>query len=62
MCSTRNVHLLICGLLAIALGCEVKQPPKPDAVSHSPLVVDDAMRHRQWPTSVAHYANGQTVA
>src|SRR5213082_759955 len=43
-------------------GCTVKQPPPPDPVSHAPLVVDDAMQHRQWPVSPAHYANGQTVA
>src|SRR4051794_30950248 len=60
--STRKLHLLILGLLAVVAGCEVKQPPKPEPVSHAPFVVDEAMRHRQWPMSVAHYANGQTVA
>jgi hypothetical protein len=43
-------------------GCTVKQPYPPEPVSHAPLVVDDAMQHRQWPVSVAHYANGATVA
>src|SRR5581483_1744996 len=43
-------------------GCATKQPPPPEPVSHAPLIVDDAMRQRQWPISVAHYANGQTVA
>jgi hypothetical protein len=31
-------------------------------VSHAPLVVDEAMQHRQWPVSTAHYANDQTPA
>src|SRR5438270_704595 len=49
-------------VLSLAAGCEVKQPPPPEPVSHAPLVVDPAMQHRQWPVSVAHYANGSTVA
>jgi hypothetical protein len=46
----------------LVVGCTIKQPPRPEEVSHAPLVVDDAMKNRPWPTSVAQYANGQTVA
>jgi hypothetical protein len=53
--------LLIFPALAIG-GCAIKQPPPPDAVSHAPLVVDEAMQNRQWPVSVAQYANGETNA
>ena len=48
--------------LSFAVGCAVKQPPPPEEVSNAPLVVDDAMQHRQWPVSPVRYANGQTVA
>ena len=43
-------------------GCTSKQAPMPDPVSHAPIEVDEAMQLRlDWPMSVAHYANGQTV-
>ena len=52
-----------CLLPAILLtGCAVKQPPPLEAVSNAPLVVDDAMQHRQWPLTPVRSANGQTVA
>jgi hypothetical protein len=41
-------------------GCAVKHPPPADPISHSPLVVDEAMQLREWPVSVAHYENGAT--
>ncbi len=44
------------------MGCTVKQQQYPDAVDRGPLVVDEAMQQRQWPPSVAHWANGQTPA
>lgn len=59
MARTRLTILLFCLLIS---GCAIKQPPKLDEVSHAPLIVDDAMQHRQWPVSAARYANGQTVA
>ena len=65
MCSTRRSNrtvLLAAAALLAASGCATKQPPPPEPVSHAPLIVDDAMRARQWPISVAHYANGQTPA
>lgn len=51
-----------CLLPALLPGCAIKQAPPPEPVSHAPLVIDDAMQHRQWPVSAARYANGQTVA
>ena len=48
--------------LAALTGCTFKQPPAPDPVSHAPLVLDEAMQHRNWSVSVAHYTNGATVA
>ncbi len=36
---------------------------KPVAMtSHAPLVVDEAMQRRQWPRTVAHFANGESPA
>ncbi len=55
-----TLGLLAAGLLTA--GCQMKQPPKPDAVSHAPLVVDEAMQQRQWPVTVCHFQNGQTPA
>jgi len=58
----RSVKFPLGVLLALALtGCALKQPPPPYPVSHAPLVVDEAMQLRQWPMSVAHFANGSTV-
>jgi hypothetical protein len=58
-----SILYLLSSILALALaGCEVKQPPRLEPVIHAPLVLDEAMRHRQWPVSVAHYGNGETVA
>jgi hypothetical protein len=50
--------ILICQLA----GCMAKQQPPPVPLSHAPIEVDEAMQLRgDWPVSVAHYANGQTV-
>jgi hypothetical protein len=43
-------------------GCIAKQQQPPVPLSHAPIEVDEAMQLRgDWPVSVAHYANGQTV-
>jgi hypothetical protein len=55
------LEFVILAMLASAGGCAIKQSPPPDSVSHTPLVVDEAMQQRQWPISVAHYANGAAV-
>jgi len=50
--------IVICQML----GCAIKHAPPPEPVSHAPLEVDEAMQlRRDWPVSVAHYADGQTV-
>ena len=49
-------------VIALLAGCAFKQPPNPAPVSHAPLVLDEATLHRNWPVSVAHYANGATTA
>lgn len=61
MSSTRNLAIALCGTFCVA-GCEVKKTPAPAAVSHAPLVIDEAMQNRQWPMSVAQYQNGSTPA
>jgi hypothetical protein len=58
----RRFRLAAPALLAVVTGCAIKQTPAPDAVSHAPLVVDEAMQNRHWPVSVARYANGETYA
>jgi hypothetical protein len=55
-----SILVLLASLLLS--GCVIKQPPPPDPVSHAPLVVDEAMQHREWPMSVAYYQNGETPA
>jgi len=46
----------------VLCGCELKKDPAPASVSHTPLVIDEAMQKRQWPMSVAQYQNGATPA
>ena len=58
----RSIFYCLSTIALFASGCAVKQPPPPDAVSHAPLVVDEAMQQRQWRMSVAQYANGDTAA
>jgi hypothetical protein len=47
--------------LAGSTGCLIHTAPPAD-VDRSPLVIDEAMQHRDWPVTVAHYANGETPA
>jgi hypothetical protein len=58
-----------CGLAALAAsvfllsGCQpstIQEPPAP--AQQRPIVLDDAMRHRDWSTSVAVMPTGATVA
>jgi hypothetical protein len=48
--------------LFLATGCQRIEPPAPDRLNDSPLIVDEAMQIRDWNRSVAYYGNGNTVA
>ena len=48
-------------ILIAATGC-LKETKPVAYTTHAPLIVDDAMQQRDWPRSVAHFANGETPA
>ncbi len=58
-----------CGMLGITLaalataGCQttVNHAVQAD-LNRKPLIVDEAMQHRDWDRMVNHYANGNTIA
>lgn len=61
MFSIRNTFAL--GLIVAGIaGCQVKQPGQPVALNDKPLIVDDAMQHRDWDATAAVYANGKVPA
>src|SRR4051812_7553051 len=72
MCSTRKGQTgssfrraaAVLGLIGFALvGCQrTVPPPLTSPVNSSPLVVDEAMQHRQFERSTSYYASGATVA
>ncbi|HEX8524349.1 MAG TPA: hypothetical protein VF669_18990 [Tepidisphaeraceae bacterium] len=62
MFSIRKGAVAALALAAVA-GCRttVNSAQKAD-LNTTPLVVDEAMQKRDWDRSVAHYANGDTLA
>jgi hypothetical protein len=70
MYSTRNASKALAtislGVLASAslfvVGCQRVQPPVPDRLNDTPLLVDEAMQIRDYDRSTAVYANGGVVA
>jgi hypothetical protein len=57
---TAAMTLMTAGL-AGSTGCLVHTAPPAD-LDQSPLVIDEAMQRRDWPVTVARYANGETPA
>jgi hypothetical protein len=59
---SKNLAMLTLGLAALA-GCQRTVPPRATSpVSNAPLLIDEAMEHRDWDRSTSIYANGDTVA
>jgi hypothetical protein len=45
------------------VGCQrIVPPPTVSPVNTTPVVVDDAMKYRDWDRSTSYYQNGGTVA
>lgn len=61
MYSIRNAVICLVGVMA-AGGCQWVTPPPTARVNDTPIVVDEAMEHRDWSATTAYYANGVTVA
>jgi hypothetical protein len=64
MCSTRKTTGRLLAGLSVApllVGC-LKQTEPPAAISRAPLVLDEAMERRTWPTVAVHFQNGETPA
>ncbi|HWB54391.1 MAG TPA: hypothetical protein VG722_09365 [Tepidisphaeraceae bacterium] len=62
MYSIRNVKILISALLVVG-GCQMADYHEPRAeLQKRPIIVDEAMQHRDWSTSVATIPSGAIVA
>src|ERR1041385_419514 len=48
--------------LSSMVGCVAVGPTQPDEYNSTPLVIDDAMQHRDWEPTTAYYESGDTVA
>ncbi len=60
MFSIRN--LLITSALAMSVGCQFKEPNRSAALNDSPLIVDGAMKARDWEPTKAVYPNSSVPA
>ncbi len=60
MRSIRN--FVIVGALALAAGCQIKEPNRPAAHNDTPLIIDGAMQARDWEQSKAGYQNSNVPA
>jgi hypothetical protein len=56
--------MMACGAVAAVMGagCQRVVTPPPMQINPSPIVLDEAMQHRDWDRSTAYYPNGVTVA
>ena len=63
MCSIRNcVTLVILGASMLAVGCQRMGNTPPEQLNPTPIVVDEAMQHRDWDQQAAYYTNTSVVA
>jgi hypothetical protein len=45
------------------VGCQrIVPPPQTSPVNTTPIVIDEAMQHRDWDRSTSYYANGGAIA
>jgi hypothetical protein len=64
MCSIHKKLAVAMGMsLTAALGCQrIVPPPQSSPVNNTPIVIDEAMQHRDWDRSTSYYQNGGTIA
>src|SRR5205085_11983490 len=61
-CGCTVVALLFCGLLTTGCGMARPRTVSQTSPTSEPMVTDEAMLHRDWSPSVAHYATGTVQA
>jgi hypothetical protein len=64
MCSIhKKLAVAVALSLSMIVGCQrIVPPPTVSPVNTTPVVVDDAMKYRDWDRSTSYYQNGGTVA